>query len=175
MNIHQFNKIIPDKKLAAVCGLFCVACSAYIGTHDDRKRLERLSVQFNREIEDLECNGCRSDKRSFYCREKCIMAKCAADKGIEFCYECVNYPCKELEEFQAQMPHRLELWKSFERIKEVGYEKWFKEMIERFSCAECGAINSAYDLECRKCRVTPSCDFVNEHKEEIMKYFKKLK
>ncbi len=31
---------ITDKKLAAVCGLFCPACTIYIGTREDPDRLK---------------------------------------------------------------------------------------------------------------------------------------
>ena len=48
------------------------------------------------------------------------MAKCAAEKGVEICGECYRVPRKNLQAFQAEMPHRIELWKSQERIKEVG-------------------------------------------------------
>jgi ribosomal protein L40E len=103
------------------------------------------------------------------------MTKCAAAKGLDFCGECEEYPCKELKAFQAEMPHRIELWKSQARIKEVGYEKWYGEMIEHYSCPACRALNSAYDITCRKCGTTPSCAYVRLHKDEIMKHLSKLR
>ena len=164
-----------DKRLAAVCGLFCPACNAFIGTNDAPERLKMMAERSKRSIEELECEGCRSEKRCFYCNENCEMAKCAAEKGIDFCGECVDYPCAELKVFQAQMPHRIELWKSQERIKEVGYEKWYAEMIEHYSCPECHTLNSAYDMVCRKCSTTPSCNYVNLHKDQINQYWAKIK
>jgi hypothetical protein len=56
------------------------------------------------------------------------MMKCSTEKGIDFCGQCPEYPCADLKTFQAQAPHRSELWKSQERIKEAGYEKWYAEM-----------------------------------------------
>jgi len=73
------------------------------------------------------------------------------------------------------MPHRIELWKSQERIKEAGYEKWYMEMIEHYSCSECGTLNSPYDMACRKCGVTPSCKYVSLHKDEIIQQMYKIK
>jgi uncharacterized OB-fold protein len=73
------------------------------------------------------------------------------------------------------MPHRIELWKSQERIKEVGYEKWYEEMISHYSCSECGTLNSPYDIVCRKCGATPSCSYVNLHKDEIIQNSGKLR
>src|SRR4030067_3206841 len=136
-----------DKKLAAVCGLFCPACHVFIGTKEDPERLNVMAKRNQRTVEELQCNGCRSAKRCYYCESNCKMAKCAAAKGVEFCIECAEYPCGDLRTFQAEMPHRIELWKSQERIKDVGYEKWYTEMIEHFSCPTCHTLNSAYDLK----------------------------
>ena len=164
----------PDKRVAAVCGLFCPACRFYIGSKEDPKILEAMAELFQRPVEELECHGCRSEKRGFFCDENCTMVKCAAEKGIDFCGECAQYPCTELKAFQAQLPHRIELWKSQERIKEVGYEKWYAEMIEHYSCPECHTLNSAYDMVCRKCGTDPSCTYVNQHKDEIIQHLARM-
>jgi hypothetical protein len=158
----------PDKRLAAVCGLYCPACTLFIGTKEDPERLKIMAARFQLPVEELECHGCRSEKRGIFCRTYCKMTKCAAEKGIDFCGECPEYPCAELKEFQVRMPHRIELWKSQERIKEVGYEKWYVEMIEHYSCPSCGTINSTYDMACRRCGTTPGCNYVNLHKDEII-------
>ncbi len=163
----------PDKRLAAVCGLFCPACTAFIGTREDPERLAAMARRFQRSAEELHCDGCRTAKRCFYCETKCTMAKCAAGKGVDFCGDCPDYPCNDLKTFQAEAPHRIELWRSQERIKEVGYEKWYAEMIEHYSCPACGTINSAYDIACRKCGASPSSAYVRLHKDEIMKHLMK--
>ncbi len=165
---------IPDKKLAAVCGLFCPACHVFIGTHEDPARLMAMAQRFQMPLEEMQCNGCRSEKRCFFCETKCTMAKCAAEKGVDFCGDCTEYPCNDLKEFQLLAPHRIELWKSQARIKEAGYEKWYGEMIGHFSCQKCGTLNSAYDLKCRKCGEEPSCNYVGLHQDEIVKHLGKL-
>ena len=160
----------PDKRLAAVCGLFCPACGVFIGTREDPGRLAKLAQRLGKSIKEMQCNGCRSDRRCFYCESKCTMAKCAATKGVDFCGECAEYPCQDLKAFQAELPHRIELWKSQERIKEVGYEKWYTEMIEHYSCPKCRTINSAYDLKCRTCGEEPSCAYVSRHRKAIEQF-----
>ena len=159
-----------DKRLAAVCGLFCPACRAFIGTKEDPEGLKVMALRFQRSLEEMQCNGCRSEKRCFYCKSKCIMAKCAALKGVDFCGECAEYPCSDLKAFQAEMPHRIELWESQARIKEVGYEKWYGEMIDHYSCPKCRTINSAYDQKCRKCGEEPTSGYVAKHKKEIEQF-----
>lgn len=162
----------PDKRLAAVCGLFCPACTLYIGTQEEPERLVRTAELMGRPVEDCKCDGCRSDRRLWYCRT-CTLAACASRKGIEFCGECKEYPCPDLQRFQAERdhPHRAELWEAQARIREAGYETWYQEAEKNYSCRECGALNSAYDLACRKCGNTPSNDFVARHRcliEEAM-------
>ncbi len=162
-----------DKQLAAVCGLFCKACGIYIGSTEDPERLKIIAARYGKKPEEVKCMGCRSDVRFIYC-QTCKLDKCAADKGIEFCGSCESYPCEELKTFQAAMPHRIELWKSHQRIREAGPERWYAEMIEKYSCPKCGTINSTYDSKCRKCGASPSCAYVAEHKEEIVRQMDEL-
>ena len=157
-----------DKKKAAVCGLFCPSCTLYIGTQEDPERLKFLADAFKLPVEDVMCGGCRAEVRSFYCRDLCKMYKCADEKGLEFCGNCKDYPCQELKDFQCAMPHRIELWKSLDRIREAGPEKWYGEMLEHYACPSCGVINSAYDIQCRKCGAEPGSAYVAEHKDEII-------
>jgi hypothetical protein len=164
-----------DKKLAAVCGLFCPACHVFIATQEDPAKLAMMAQRYQRPLEEMQCNGCRSAKRCFYCETICTMAKCATGKGVDFCGDCADYPCKCLKEFQALAPHRIELWKSHARRKEVGLETWYAEKIEHYSCPRCRTINSAYDLKCRKCGNDPSCKYVRLHKEEILRHLSKKK
>jgi hypothetical protein len=159
----------PDKKLVAVCGLFCPACGIFIAQRESLEKRSKIAKNLQIPVEALKCDGCRAEKRFAYC-ETCKMWACAQEKGLAFCVECEEYPCTALKEFQAAMPHRIELWQAQVRIKEVGYEKWFEEMLEHYSCAQCGTINSAYHLACRQCGAIPSCTYVDLHKAEIMAY-----
>jgi predicted RNA-binding Zn-ribbon protein involved in translation (DUF1610 family) len=163
-----------DKKLAAVCGLFCKSCSIYIGSTEDPEKLKPIAAAMGKQPEEIRCEGCRSDVRFFYC-QTCTLYKCAASKGIDFCGSCESYPCEDLKEFQKAMPHRIELWESQKRIKEAGPETWYSEMIKKYSCPNCGTINSTYDSKCRKCGTSPSCAYVGEHKEEISRQLKNMK
>jgi hypothetical protein len=162
-----------DKKLAAVCGLYCEACSWFISTTEDAVRLKRLAAQRNWSEVESKCYGCRSGKRLPYC-EKCKMSACAAERGIDFCSECEEYPCDELKEFQSAMPHRIELWINLYRIKSLGYRQWLKDVRENYVCQRCQTLNSTYDLKCRKCGEDPSCSYVAKHRQEIEQYLKNM-
>ena len=162
------QKNFQDKKrLSAVCGLFCPSCTVFIGTTEEPQRLKAIAEHHQQLVEDWTCEGCRSEKRSHYREHYCHMAPCAIEKGLEFCGECDEYPCNDLQKFQAERPHRIELWEAQEGIAKVGYSQWFEEMCEHYSCPHCHTINSAYDIACRTCGAEPSCRFVELHKNAI--------
>ncbi|MEJ5309889.1 MAG: DUF3795 domain-containing protein [Anaerolineae bacterium] len=167
------NDVHPevDLTLAAVCGLFCPACIIYIAAHETPEKRAEIARQRNRPVESLVCDGCRAERRYSYC-ESCKLYACATAKGLDFCGQCAEYPCADLKAFQAARPHRLELWEAQARIREVGYEQWFAEMIERYACPECGTLNSAYHLACRACGAEPANAYVAEHKSAIVNWQK---
>ena len=159
----------PNKTLAAVCGLFCPSCGVYLATQEGQESLERLAKRIGRAPEEIACDGCRSARRFPFCAE-CVMFRCAKEKGLDFCGACEEFPCKDIQEFQAARPHRIELWESQKRINDVGFEQWFAEMEAHYRCPECQAMNSAYDMTCRSCGASPSCEYVAQHRDEILPY-----
>jgi hypothetical protein len=166
MDIKNSKSLIPDKSKAAVCGLFCASCGLYIGTVEDPRRLATIAHALGQSVEDTRCEGCRSQVRTSYCKT-CKMYTCAEKRGLDFCGQCPDYPCEEIKQFQSILPHRLELWQSQDRIKEVGWEQWYKEECAYYACPRCGTLNSAYDKACRKCGATPSCEYVRVNREDI--------
>lgn len=160
-----------DKKYAAVCGLYCEACSLFIATNDDPERLKKLAAGFKVSEETVKCYGCRSAKRGPYCM-KCKMVDCASKQGIDFCIECSEYPCHDIKRFQSAAPHRIEIWDDQELIKNLGYEQWLKNIRGNYTCPTCQTINSAYDLTCRACGKEPSCRYVDKHNQSIKRFLK---
>ena len=173
MKKEENNIGVLDKKLAAVCGLYCEACTLFIATKEDPTRLKGLAARFQLSEEAVKCYGCRSAKRGPYC-EKCKMFACAAERGIDFCVECKDYPCTDLKQFQSERPHRIELWEDLKSIRDIGYKHWLKEIRKNYTCPQCRSINSAYDLKCRKCGEEPSCSYVANHKQAIEETLKNM-
>lgn len=156
-------------KRAAVCGLFCEACSLYIGTTEDEARLKMIAQRFNEKVEDMRCLGCRSDTLGSHCRN-CAFKDCATEKGINFCSECESFPCGLLKDFQGKAPHRIELWKDLDSAKKLSIEEWTTQMKAKYRCNSCHTINSSYDIKCRKCGAEPSNEFVRKHLDVIKKH-----
>ncbi len=169
-NNNLQNKV--DKKLSGVCGIFCPACIVYLDTQENPERLKWLADRMGCTVKEMECNGCRSDKLSNHC-QKCNFTSCAKKKKVEFCIECSEYPCDDLKVFQNDKPHRVDLWKENKMLKECGHEKWYNEMIQKYSCPECQTVNAAYNINCRKCGADPSSQFVKNHKNIIEVHLKK--
>lgn len=163
-----------SKKTAAYCGLFCESCSLYIGTQFEPERLEVLAKRYGKEIDEMRCNGCRSDKLSFYC-VTCEMKACIREKGLDFCSDCDEYPCQTLKEFQVLMPHRAELFDSLDYVRDHGYEKWRNKMKQDFSCEKCGTVSSVYDSKCRNCGNKPPSPFAERNSAQISETLSKLK
>lgn len=152
---------------AAVCGLCCDACSIFIGTHEDPKRLEMFAGRMGWKLEEAYCDGCRSDRRTPYC-QACDLYTCAEQRGYAFCSECEDYPCAKLRAFQEERPHRIELFESLARIGEIGAEAWLAEVKQRYACRSCGTLNSAYDLRCRTCGHEPGSAYAAAHWDAIL-------
>jgi len=152
---------------AAVCGLCCDACSLYIGSHEEPRRLEMFAARMGWTLENSHCDGCRSERRTPYC-QACELYKCAERRGVAFCSECQDYPCADLRAFQEERPHRIELFENLARIGEIGAEAWLAEIKRHYTCPVCGALNSAYDLKCRKCAHEPGSAYVAAHREAIL-------
>jgi hypothetical protein len=152
---------------AGYCGLFCESCAAYIGTTQEPERLGQMAKRFGRTAEEIRCRGCRSDTLSFYCAV-CAMKSCIEKKGLDFCSERGDYPCGALRDFQAQAPHRLELFESLEYVKAHGVKRWREKMERNYACAECGTLNAVYQSSCRRCGAVPPNEFVRRNGKMIL-------
>ncbi len=148
------------------CGLFCGACAIYLASRDDPKRLALLAERLGQTIDEIQCTGCRSQKLAKYCAT-CKLVSCANERGHAFCSDCADFPCATLVAFGRERPHRAEIMEDLARIREIGRDAWVVEVVARYSCPECGAANSAYDLRCRVCGHTPGCAYSADHFQEI--------
>ena len=87
------------------CGDDCESCPRYIATKDRNKNeLERLSTIWKKvgwqdetvSAEDFACSGCSPVNSCLY-----RIAKCASERRIDNCGQCVKYPCpKVLKAFE---------------------------------------------------------------------------
>ena len=156
---------------SAYCGLFCESCAVYIASKTSKNDLAVLAEKMNTTVEEMHCEGCKSDRLSPHCRS-CFFKSCAREKGLEYCEDCSDFPCQKLMEFKEQFPHRNELLVSAKYRKENGIEKWVEKMKNDYSCPNCGTINSPYYYRCKNCGSIPSSQYFIRNADSIKKHLK---
>jgi hypothetical protein len=128
------------------CGLNCRKCFAY--SKGDIKRtsgeLQKRLGDFDRYAErfagflpvfknypafkellvhmaQADCDGCRQGQCKF---PNCGVAPCAREKGVDFCFQCLDFPC-DRSNFDADLKRR---WIQMNnRMKEIGVKAYFEE------------------------------------------------
>jgi hypothetical protein len=98
-------------EMIAYCGLNCADCNAFKATQAKdaqrkvelaKKWTEGLNVKFT--PEDIDCDGCMSDRISGWCRKICKIRPCAEEREVKTCAYCEDYPCAKLKEFLSNEP-----------------------------------------------------------------------
>lgn len=130
--------IMPDKIeniMFAPCGMDCMVC--YV--HLKKKK---------------NCHGCLADDENKPERcKKCAIKNCAQEKGITFCYECGDFPCKKISNMEKSYTKRYQvsLLEQSSIVKTEGLERFFEKEAQRWRCPDCGGILSLHDKDCSEC------------------------
>ena len=99
-----------DPMLFAPCGMNCLVCYK----HCYHKK---------------PCSGCRnSDKRKpEHCR-KCRIKECIGDKGLAYCYECPEHPCRLIKNLEKSYKKRYQvsLTENSEFVGRYGLERFME-------------------------------------------------
>jgi hypothetical protein len=118
--------------LTAPCGLDCFNCPSYEGNITEEYKT-RVSEFLNIPRHETSCKGCRAEKG--HCRfvqsKNCATWDCVQKKGVTYCYECDDFPCKLLMPTLkgAGFPHNMKVY-NLGRMKLVGIDKWIDESAE---------------------------------------------
>ncbi|HMA68734.1 MAG TPA: DUF3795 domain-containing protein [Candidatus Mcinerneyibacterium sp.] len=93
-------------KLISYCGFNCKRCPIYKATKENnKKKLKKLKINLQKEvneklsIEEIKCNGCKSDKVYRFC-SRCKIRTCAIKKGVECCAYCDYKNCSLIEKIK---------------------------------------------------------------------------
>lgn len=142
---------LAPRHLVAPCGLDCsrcVSCSQGRTVALSRELLELLGEnfhayaarlqginpalaeypQFRRVLESFaedRCGGCRSGKR--VCLPSCTIMTCTAARGVEFCFQCDEYPCTN-----TGLPEPvLKKWRvQNDRMQDIGIDGYLRELAD---------------------------------------------
>jgi len=68
-------------------------------------------------VEDVRCFGCKGDRSRHWSPDCWILKCCFDEKGLEFCYQCEDFPCERLEEWAEGSERYME---ALNRLREMG-------------------------------------------------------
>ncbi len=113
-----------------------------------------LCVAFQREKNP--CGGCRTgiEGNAKPC-SGCVVRTC--EKRLtnhwEFCYDCINYPCKKLVELDEKHNEKYGVSpiRNLDFIKENGIESFVTKEVNQWTCLRCGATLCMHGEKCAQC------------------------
>jgi hypothetical protein len=122
------------RSLQGRCGLYCGDCEIYIAystddTNAQRKIARKSSKERGETIspDQIKCLGCKGPDTSCW-GATCKIRICAEERGIEFCYQCREYSCDELNSFFEKRPAARE---NLRMISKIGPDAWITTMMSR--------------------------------------------
>lgn len=122
-------KTTDDITLVAPCGIYCGDCAAYRAKDDPAVMETLVSAGFKRES----CPGCRPlEGNCPFNVDTCENYTCAAGRGIDFCFQCQDFPCVKLNPtaYRAdRLPHNMKMF-NLCCIKREGVAKWLEQLPE---------------------------------------------
>jgi hypothetical protein len=130
------SKIPPE---LAPCGIFCGACPSF----------------------GKGCRGCPTEdtrqkrKSKWSCR---IRNCCYFIENVEFCFNCGEFPCKELvrklcksHPGDPRFKYRHEILENLEKLSELGNEEYLRYQVKKWQCSACKGRIHWYKYRCSEC------------------------
>lgn len=100
------------------------------------------------------CEGClKSDVgKPEHCRD-CNIKDCVKQKGLSYCFECAEYPCKQIKSLEKSYNKRYQesLIKNSDFVRMNGLEKFMEQQKKVYTCPKCEGVISLHDRECSEC------------------------
>ncbi len=140
MTLDGGFKNLIAKELIAPRGMNCSICSKYLAYVNNLKRSQ--------------CMGCRPrNKRCTYLFEKCTGINKTSKSDAVFCFECSQYPCKEINRMddRYRANYNMSLKSNLDNINKRGIDKFIKEQYKKYRCSKCGGLISIHNRKCFKC------------------------
>jgi predicted RNA-binding Zn-ribbon protein involved in translation (DUF1610 family) len=140
-----------NKELLSPCGLYCRFCGIFRAHQSgDEKLKEKLAPIYGCRPEQLVCNGCLSEERFFFCRT-CGIRDCAAEKSLEGCHQCDEFPCRLIDEFPIKVGQEIIL-EAIPKWRSMGTKAWVAAETTRHTCPACGELLIRKARRCQSCK-----------------------
>jgi len=156
-------EINPDH--LSPCGLYCGVCGTYQATQENNQRFLKVVLRMYQSIlpntkdftvENLLCDGCHSQRRSFTCNS-CSIRDCSQKKQLDGCHECSDFPCEYISKFPIESGKKVIL-RAIPYRKKYGTEKWIIDEEIRYNCPHCNIKLFRGVTRCNKCKEPASLD-----------------
>ena len=84
---------------------------------------------------------------------KCIGIKNISKGNISFCFECSQYPCRQLNHLDERYRNNygMSMINKLEFINKNGITNFIKNQYEKCACSKCGNLISTHNKKCFKC------------------------
>jgi hypothetical protein len=126
-------------EVLAPCGVYCGACPSFqkscLGCSPESKDQSRTSKW-----------GCK------------IRRCCYGNKGLEFCADCTEFPCKKITKKlieshlnDPKYEYRHEIPENVKMFKFLGQKEYLKYQEQKWSCPVCGGRVTFYNYQCQEC------------------------
>ncbi len=117
--------------LVAPCGIDCGICELYT-CRADARLFSALTLR-GIPMDKIPCDGCRPiNGKCPIIKEECETYKCVAEKKMEFCSECSEFPCVKLHPSSKRadvLPHNMKTY-NLCTIKRDGVEAFVEKSSE---------------------------------------------
>jgi hypothetical protein len=131
-----------DRELISPCGMYCGLCSSY---------LAYLNLIPRQQGKLTYCAGCRPrDKQCSWLKKRCDQLR---NHTIQYCYECMSYPCQELEHISNRYRTRygLDFLENLALVQDEGEGALLEALERRYACQQCGGLRSIHSGKCFAC------------------------
>lgn len=125
------------------CGLNCAKCDIYEAGHGNEKLRHEIVKWFLDERhetvkpEQIKCEGCKGTLDAHWSSD-CKIMQCAKKKGVQYCFECRDFPCRILNDFASDgVSHHKRTIENLRRMKEIGIDTWIAEQTRNGRCVFC--------------------------------------
>ncbi len=125
-----------EPAMLAPCGVNCMVCYKHCRSK-------------------IPCEGCLNGDtgKPGHCRT-CEIKDCVREKGIVYCHDCREYPCRRIKylEKSYNIRYGASPVRNGKTAKEQGIPELMRQQKRKYTCPVCGGIIPIQDSECRKCR-----------------------
>ncbi len=121
--------------MLAPCGVVCTACTAHLK-------------------QKKPCGGCLGPEDALSGRcQSCDRKACAKAKGLTWCFQCNEFPCKRIKTLDKSYRARygISLVQNGLDAKEQGVAAFLAAQRQRWLCPACGGVVCQHDGVCRGC------------------------